>query len=245
MKIWYDDNVNQALQFFYEEREVIMGEMSIQFKNQWQGYDKEEVDQFVKDAETMLQEKALELAKLHQQVEELEARLNKIIGTDASAEEKIALYDQLMKKMEGDYTNLLSPAVAKAKALEQKARKEYEIRMDQARYAAEGIYEETVQRISDAADAHLDRMFDLMDRYVSMKAQPGYLDRFLMKCKKIGIALCDEVNEKKPAVVRGVKRTKRRVKRVARRTCAKVKCEAQKVSDVIVAKLPNRAHTSD
>ena len=222
-----------------------MGEMSIQFKNQWQGYDKDEVDQFVQDAETMLQEKAIELAKLHQQVEELEARLNKIIGTDASAEEKIALYDQLMKKMEGDYTNLLAPAVAKAKALEETARKEYEIRMDQARYAAEGIYEETIKKISDAADAHLDRMFDLMDRYVSVKAQPGYLDRIWVKCKELGATLCAEVNEKKPVVVKGVKRTRRRVKRAARRTCAMVKNEAQKVSGVIYSKIPSRKRTSD
>ena len=116
-----------------------MAEITVQFRNKLNGYDKAEVDQFVKDAEAKLQEKALALANLQQQVVELEARLSKITGNDDSVEEKIELYDKLMKKMDGDYTNLLAPAIAKAKAIEEKAQKEYEIRMDQARCTAEGI----------------------------------------------------------------------------------------------------------
>ena len=43
----------------------------------------------------------------------------------SSIEEKVELYDKLMKKMDGDYTNLLAPAIAKAKAIEEQAEKEY------------------------------------------------------------------------------------------------------------------------
>ena len=83
-----------------------MAEISVQFKNQLNGYNKTEVHQFVKDAEAKLQEKAVALANLQQQVAELEARLNKITGTDSSVEEKVALYDKLMKKMDGQLQQL-------------------------------------------------------------------------------------------------------------------------------------------
>ena len=79
--------------------DVIMSEITVQFRNKLNGYDKAEVDQFVRDAEAKLQEKALALATLQQQVVELEARLNKITGSDESVEEKLELYDKLMKKM--------------------------------------------------------------------------------------------------------------------------------------------------
>ena len=92
-----------------------MAEISVQFKNQLNGYNKAEVDQFLKVAEAKLEEKAIALASAQQQVADLEARLNRITSEDASVEEKIVLYDKLMKKMDGDYTNLLAPAIAKAR----------------------------------------------------------------------------------------------------------------------------------
>lgn len=160
-----------------------MAEISVQFKNKLNGYDKTEVNQFVKDAEAKLQEKAVALANLQQQVVDLEARLNKITGNDASVEEKLELYDKLMKKMDGDYTNLLAPAIAKAKAIETKAEEEYAIRIDQARYAAEGIYTETADRIAGVVDANMDRLYDLLDQFIYSKTLPGRVEAFINDCK--------------------------------------------------------------
>lgn len=162
-----------------------MAEITVKFDNKINGYDKVQVDQFVKDAETKLQEKAVALANLQQQVVDLEARLNKITGEDASVEEKIELYDKLMKKMDGDYTNLLAPAIAKAKAIEEKAQKEYEIRMDQARHAADGIYVETADRIAGVVDNNMDRLYGLLDQFIYSKTLPGRIDAFIANCKYV------------------------------------------------------------
>ena len=160
-----------------------MAEISVHFRNKLNGYDKAEVNQFVRDAEAKLQEKAVQLANTQQQVVELEARLNKIVGGDTSVEEKIELYDKLMKKMNGDYAKLLAPAVAKAKAIEAKAEKEYAIRMDQARYSAEGIYEEAADRIAGVVDDNMDRLYDLLDQFIYSKTLPGRIQAFVKNCK--------------------------------------------------------------
>lgn len=162
-----------------------MAEISVQFSNQLKGYDKTEVDQFVKDAEAKLQEKAVTISELQQQVAELEGRLTRITGTDASVEEKVELYDKLMKKMDGDYKNLLAPAIAKAKAIEAKAESEYQIRMDQARYTAEGIYKETADRIADVVDANMDRIYDLIGEFIYSKTLPGRIKAFLDGCRTL------------------------------------------------------------
>ena len=162
-----------------------MAEITVKFDNKLNGYDKVQVDQFVRDAEAKLQEKAAALANLQQQVVDLEARLNKITGEDSSVEEKIELYDKLMKKMDGDYTNLLAPAIAKAKAIEEKAQKEYEIRMDQARHAADGIYVETADRIAGVVDNNMDRLYGLLDQFIYSKTLPGRIDAFIANCKYV------------------------------------------------------------
>ncbi len=160
-----------------------MAEFSVQFGNKLNGYDKEAVDQFVKDAEATLQERAAELSDLRQKVVDLEAKLNKITAGETSVEEKIELYDKLMKKMDGDYTNLLAPAIAKAKAIEAKAQSEYDIRIDQARYAAEGIYSEAADRIAGVVDQNMDRMYDLLDRFIYSKTLAGRISAFVSNCK--------------------------------------------------------------
>ena len=168
-----------------------MSEISVQFKNQLNGYDKTEVRQFVKDAEAKLQEKAVALANLQQQVVELEARLNKLTGEDSSVEEKVELYDKLMKKMDGDYTNLLKPAIAKAKAIEEKAQREYEVRMDQARATADGIYVEAAERIANVVDDNMDRLYDLLDQFIYSKTLPGRIEAFINDCKVISAKISD------------------------------------------------------
>ena len=166
-----------------------MAEISVQFKNKINGYDKLEVQEYAKGMEARLQEKSMALANAEQKIEELEARLNKIIGSDSSIEEKVELYDKLMKKMDGDYTNLLTPAIAKAKAIEEQAEKEYAIRIDQARYAAEGIYTETAERITGVVDTavnnNMDRIYNLLDEFIYSKTLPGRVNSFVANCKAV------------------------------------------------------------
>ena len=151
-----------------------MAEISVQFKNKINGYDKVEVQEYAKGMEAKLQEKSMALANAEQKIEELEARLNKIVGSDSSIEEKVELYDKLMKKMDGDYTNLLAPAIAKAKAIEEQAEKEYNIRMDQARFAAEGIYAETAERITGVVDNYKE------DNYITIGGEKIlFADKFV------------------------------------------------------------------
>ena len=196
-----------------------MAEISVQFKNKINGYDKVEVQEYAKGMEAKLQEKSMALANAEQKIEELEARLNKIVGSDSSIEEKVELYDKLMKKMDGDYTNLLAPAIAKAKAIEEQAEKEYNIRMDQARFAAEGIYTETAERISGVVDTavnnNMDRIYNLLDEFIYSKTLPGRVNAFVANCKavaqkikeapakaaaKVKASIADKLNAKKAPV---------------------------------------------
>ena len=195
-----------------------MAEISVQFKNKINGYDKVEVQEYAKGMEAKLQEKSMALANAEQKIEELEARLNKIVGSDSSIEEKVELYDKLMKKMDGDYTNLLTPAIAKAKAIEEQAEKEYAIRIDQARYAAEGIYTETAERITGVVDTavnnNMDRIYNLLDEFIYSKTLPGRVNSFVNNCKafaqkvkqapakaaaKVKAAVSEKLNAKKAA----------------------------------------------
>ena len=164
-----------------------MAEISVQFKSKINGYDKVEVKECIKNMEADLQKKSFELANAEQKVEELEARLTKLIGTDSSIEEKLELYDKLMKKMDGDYTNLLAPAIAKAKAIEEQAEKDYATRMDQVNHAAEGIYNATADRISGVVDTavnnNMDRIYNLLDEFLYSKTLPGRLNAFVNNCK--------------------------------------------------------------
>ena len=206
-----------------------MSEISVQFRNKLNGYDKAEVNQFVKVAEAKLQEKAVALANLQQQVAELEARLNKITGEDGSVEEKVALYDKLMKKMDGDYTNLLTPAIAKAKAIEEKAEKEYAIRIDQARYSAEGIYKETADRIAGVVDDNMDRLYDLLDEFIYSKTLPGRISSFVKNCKLL--------SEKVAAGANCVKTASGNAYNKVKSKCADVKYKVIVVKDKVVEKV--------
>ena len=170
-----------------------MAEISVQFKNKINGYDKVEVQEYAKGMEARLQEKSMALANAEQKIEELEARLTKIVGTDSSIEEKIELYDKLMKKMDGDYTNILAPAIAKAKAIEEKAENEYQIRVEQAHLAAQGIYTETAERITGVVDTavstavndNMDRLYNLLDEFIYSKTLPGRVNAFVTNCKAV------------------------------------------------------------
>ena len=203
----------------YSVEVIIMAEYSVQFRNKINGYDKDDVKQFVKDAEAKLQERAAELSNLQQQVADLEARLQKIVGEDPSLEEKIELYDKLMKKMDGDYTNLLAPAIAKAKAIEAKAQSEYEIRIDQARYAADGVYKEAADRIAGVVDDNMDRLYGLLDQFIYSKSLAGRISAFVKNCKIVASKV--STGAKTAAKVPGKAVKKAKV------TCANVKTKVQ------------------
>lgn len=159
-----------------------MAEIVVQFSNQRNGYDKAEVNQFVKDAEAKLQEKAMALATTQQQVAELEARISKLTAGDLAVEEKAVLYDKLMIKMDGDYENLLRPAIAKAKAIEEKAQVEYQIRIDQARATAEEICKAAAARIAETVDCNLARTYEQVEALIYSKSLPGRLKALAEDC---------------------------------------------------------------
>lgn len=200
-----------------------MAEISVEFKNKLNGYDKAQVNEFVKDTEAKLQQRAQELSEAKQQVADLEAKLEKLVGEPtadesgkiASLEEKVELYDKLMKKMDGDYNNLLAPAVAKAKAIEAEAEKEYAIRIDQARYSAEGIYAEAADRIAGVVDNNMDRMYGLLDEFIYSKTLPGRFNAFVKTCKAISEKIAASVNS--AAQVAG------KAKNIAKDKCASMK----------------------
>ena len=168
-----------------------MAEYTARFTTRRSGYDKDEVEQFIGDLEDMLQERSREIYALKQQILELETKLQRMTGGDSTVEERLELYDKLMKKMDGDYTNLLTPAIAKAKRIEEQAEAEYAARIDQARYSAEGIYDAAVERIAAEVKIGMDRMCAQMERYMHSKTLSGRIeslvdsgDRFSRKVAK-------------------------------------------------------------
>ena len=80
-------------------------------------------------------------------------------------------------------------SIAKAKAIEEQAEKEYAIRIDQARYAAEGIYTETAERITGVVDTavnnNMDRIYNLLDEFIYSKTLPGRVNSFVNNCKAV------------------------------------------------------------
>ena len=178
-----------------------MAEISVQFKNKFNGYDKTQVEEYIRVTESKLQETSSALAETQQQVAELEARLANLTNSDVAVEEKVELYDKLMKKMDGDYANLLAPAIAKAKAIEEKAEAEYAVRMDQARYTAEGIYTEAADRIvgvvDGAVNAKMDDLYNLIDAFLYRKTLVGRVKSIVAGCQVFTAKVTATVNNAK------------------------------------------------
>ncbi len=160
-----------------------MSEFSAQFGNQMNGYKKTDVDLFLKGLEEKLQERAATIDALQQQVAAMQEQLEKAVTPEVmAAADKIELYDKLMKKMDGDYNNLLAPAIAKAKAIEARAERDYELRMDQARATADGIYEQAAGKIAEVVDQNMDRMYGLLNDFIYSKSLPGRVEAFFRAC---------------------------------------------------------------
>ncbi len=165
-----------------------MSEYSAQFGNQMNGYKKTDVDSFLKTLEERLQQRNATIDALQQQVAAMQEQLEKAVTPEVmEAADKIELYDKLMKKMDGDYNNLLAPAVAKAKAIQERAERDYEIRMDQARATADGIYEQAAGRIADVVDQNMDRLYKLLDDFIYSKSLPGRIEAFVKTCNTVSM----------------------------------------------------------
>ncbi|MBE6633864.1 MAG: hypothetical protein E7620_05925 [Ruminococcaceae bacterium] len=165
-----------------------MSENVHQIRNALNGYNKEEVRMVLKNNEAELQQRAATIDSLQQQIAVLEAKLEAARTPEAvEAAEKIELYDKLMKKMDGEFRNLLGPAQARAKAIEMRATTDYEIRMDQARATADGIYELAADRIAAVVDENMNRMYNLLDEFIYSKTLAGRVEAFVRACDKVSL----------------------------------------------------------
>lgn len=171
-----------------------MSDMSVKFQKKRGKYVCDEVDAYVKEVDEKIQEKDVEIDALKKQIADLENKVTKLTGDDPSVEEKVELYDKLMKKMGDDYQNLLAPAIAKAKAIEEQADKEYALRIDQAKYSADGIYEAAAGKIADAVDDNMDRLYDLLDEFIYSKTLPGRLEATAKGCRYISKKMAEGIN---------------------------------------------------
>lgn len=175
-----------------------MAEISVQFKNKFNGYDKTQVEEYIRVTESKLQETSEALAKAQQQVAELETRITDITKGDIAVEEKVALYDKLMKKMDGDYANLLAPAIAKAKAIEEKAEADYAARLEQAHEAADTIYHNTADRIvgvvDGAVNAKMEDLYSLIDAFLYRKTLAGRVKNFVQRCQAFSVKVASAAN---------------------------------------------------
>ena len=164
-----------------------MSEISVRFRTALSGYNKKEVDAFLKDEiETRLQQKSSQIADLQKQVQELEERLELLAGGDLSVAEKAVSYDRLMKKMDGDYEKLLAPAVAKAKAIEEKAEQEYQARMEQAELAKKVVCSKTSEEINaliaQAVRENFQTLEEEAEKYIYSKTLTGRVENLLKRC---------------------------------------------------------------
>ena len=216
-----------------------MAEISVQFKNKFKGYDKVQVEEYIRVTESKLQETSEALAKAQQQVAELENRITDITKGDTAVEEKVALYDKLMKKMDGDYANLLAPAIAKAKAIEEKAEAEYTARLEQAHEAATTIYNNTADRIvgvvDGAVNAKMDDLYSLIDAFLYRKTLAGRVKNFVQSCQAFSVKVAHAANSasklpantaKKIKTSYTAKKEKMVQKRVARKAAKAAKAQA-------------------
>lgn len=180
-----------------------MSEISANFTKKKNFYLKDDVDRYVTAVEKKLSEKDEKLDSLTKKVAVLEGKVHSMTNGDASLEEKVELYDKLMKKMGDDYQNLLTPAIAKAKLIEEDAEKEAALRIDQAKYSADGIYDKAADRIAETVDANMDRLYDLLDQFIYSKTLAGRVETLVVGCRAVSKKIASGISKavKVPAKV--------------------------------------------
>ena len=138
-----------------------MAEVVTMFRNKMNGYNKEEVNLYVKDREEKLQEKDATITSLNEQVAELQKQLAEAQEAaklaseapapvpavdsdpilDAEIAEKAEKFDLLMKRW-GDEE--MGPAIAKKKVI-----------LEEAERAADVFYEKSAEKVAACLDADL------------------------------------------------------------------------------------------
>ena len=206
-----------------------MPEITVQFKNALNGYSKQDVDLFLKEEiEPRLQQRSQQIADLQKRVVELESKLKKLTGGDETVEQKVERYEKLMKKMDGDYENLLAPAIAKAKAIEEKAEKEYRIRIDQARYTADGIYAEIADRLEALLRERIEWLARQIEDYIRSQRLTVRLANALAICGRATRKLAEKLTSKGPKKAKKKPKNTKKQQKTGKKCPVKPCCFARK-----------------
>lgn len=172
-----------------------MAEVVTMFRNKMNGYNKEEVNLYVKDREEKLQEKDATITSLNEQVAELQKQLAKaqeaaklVAETpapapaedsdpilDAEIAEKAEKFDLLMKRW-GDEE--MSPAIAKKKVI-----------LEEAERAADVFYEKSAEKVAACLDADFAKLAEALradlDAYLYSKSLAGRVKTCVDYSKRI------------------------------------------------------------
>ena len=172
-----------------------MAEVVTMFRNKMNGYNKEEVNLYVKDREEKLQEKDATITSLNEQVAELQKQLAEAQEAaklaaeapapapavdsdpilDAEIAEKAEKFDLLMKRW-GDEE--MGPAIAKKK-----------VNLEEAERAADVFYEKSAEKVAACLDADFAKLAEALradlDAYLYSKSLAGRVKTCVDYSKRI------------------------------------------------------------
>lgn len=173
-----------------------MAEVVTMFRNKMNGYNKEEVNLYVKDREEKLQEKDAAITSLNEQVAELQKQLAEaqeaakaaaeavpVVAPaedsdpilDAEIAEKAEKFDLLMKRW-GDEE--MGPAIAKKKVI-----------LEEAERAADVFYEKSAEKVAACLDADFAKLAEALradlDAYLYSKSLAGRVKTCVDYSKRI------------------------------------------------------------
>ena len=181
-----------------------MAEVVTMFRNKMNGYNKEEVNLYVKDREEKLQEKDATITSLNEQVAELQKQLAEAQEAaklaseapapvpavdsdpilDAEIAEKAGKFDLLMKRW-GDEE--MGPAIAKKKVI-----------LEEAERAADVFYEKSAEKVAACLDADLAKLAEALradlDAYLYSKSVAGRVKTCVDYSKRISAKIAAGLN---------------------------------------------------
>ncbi len=181
-----------------------MAEVVTMFRNKMNGYNKEEVNLYVKDREEKLQEKDATITSLNEQVAELQKHLAEAQEAaklaseapapvpavdsdpilDAEIAEKAEKFDLLMKRW-GDEE--MGPAIAKKKVI-----------LEEAERAADVFYEKSAEKVAACLDADFAKLAEALradlDAYLYSKSLAGRVKTCVDYSKRISAKIAAGLN---------------------------------------------------
>ena len=181
-----------------------MAEVVTMFRNKMNGYNKEEVNLYVKDREEKLQEKDATITSLNEQVAELQKQLAEAQEAaklaseapapvpavdsdpilDAEIAEKAEKFDLLMKRW-GDEE--MGPAIAKKKVI-----------LEEAERAADVFYEKSAEKVAACLDADFAKLAAALradlDAYLYSKSLAGRVKTCVDYSKRISAKIAAGLN---------------------------------------------------